>query len=63
MCRILCIPLSLDKYLQPLKGYFHWGHSTYLRLLVVAKAFMWGAALCPQPFLASGCSVPLDPLS
>jgi hypothetical protein len=42
MCRIIRVPPTLDKFFQPLKGYFHWDHFTYFCLLVVTIAFMWG---------------------
>jgi SRSO17 transposase len=42
MFRIIRVPPSLDKFFRPLKGYFHWDHFTYFRLLVLGMAVMWG---------------------
>jgi SRSO17 transposase len=42
MFRIIRVPPFLDKFFRPLKGYFHWDHFTYFRLLVLGMAVMWG---------------------
>jgi hypothetical protein len=42
MFRIIRVPPSLDKCFRPLHGHFHWDHVTYVRLLVLTMALMWG---------------------
>jgi hypothetical protein len=42
MCRIIRVPRSLDKFFRPLHHHFRWNHFEYVRLLVLAMAFVWG---------------------
>jgi hypothetical protein len=42
LCRMIRVPLVLDKFFRPWERPFHWNHCTYFRLLVVTIAWMWG---------------------
>ena len=42
MLRMMRVPPTLDKCFQPLERHFYGNHCTYVRLLVVTIAFMWG---------------------
>ena len=42
MFRIIRVPAVLDKFFGPLRPHFHWNHWMYCRVLVLARAGMWG---------------------
>jgi hypothetical protein len=42
MFRVIRVPPSLDKFVQPLQGHVHWEHFPYCRRLVLTLALMWG---------------------